>query len=137
MEYLFFIFSGVPNIPQGIMTTQRMDNCTGKCTILLGWNPPINIATEDVSHYMVYINETNALSEKSETDKNFTLTAYPVSSCGTHQVSVSAVNRCGHEGQRSPLNMLDQEPLSLPLTMCENPSAGSQTEKLEYQGNSQ
>ena len=86
---------------------------------------------------MVYINETNAMSEKSETDKNFTLTAYPVSSCGDHQVSVSAVNRCGREGQRSPLIMLDQEPLPLPLTTCEDPPADIQLEKSDYQGNGQ
>ena len=136
----FFIFPepGVADTPQGIMTTQRKDNCTGRCTILLGWSPPINIATEDVSHYIVYINGTNTLSQKNEVDKNFTLTAYAVSSCGAHQISVSVVDRCGQEGQGSPLIMLDQEPLPLSLIECtKDPPTGTQREISNYQGNNQ
>ena len=121
------------------MTTQGKDNCTGKCTILLGWNPPNNIDIKDVSQYMVYINGTNLLSQESETDKNFTLTAYPVNSCGVHQISVSTLNRCGHEGQRSPLISLDLEPLPLYLTECEDlPSVTQRPREISnYRGNNQ
>jgi hypothetical protein len=127
-------FPGVADTPQGIMTTQGKDNCTGKCTILLGWSPPTNIAIEDISHYIVYINETNLLSQES---KNFTLTAYPVSSCGAYQISVSTVDRCGREGQRSPIILLDQGPLPLSLTECQEPPTDAQIKTSSFQGNNQ
>ena len=77
------------------------DDSTGGCVIQLGWSPPINLDQEDISHYIVYIDGIDILNKMSETDQNLTLISYPVCNCGVHSVSVSAVNHCGREGQRS------------------------------------
>ena len=73
------------------------------CEVQFGWSPLINLDQGNISHYIVYMNETNVLNKISEVDQNKILVSYPVSrsSCATHNVSVSAVNQCGREGQRS------------------------------------
>ena len=69
------------------------------CVILLGWTPPVN---RKISHYMIYVDETNVLNTTSDTDQNVTLISYLINNCETHNVSVSAVNYCGCESQKSP-----------------------------------
>ena len=82
---------------------QRIDNA-GNCIILLTWNPPPNAAEEDVSHYLVYVNETINFKE------DLTLTVYPVGNCGSHNIRVAAVNRCDRVSQNSSVITLDQAP---------------------------
>ena len=90
-------------MPQNVTLDFTYDDSIGGCVIKLEWSPPINLDLEDISHYIVYVNGTDVLTriiDKDE-DANLTIISYPVHSCGAHNVSVSAVNRCGHEGQRS------------------------------------
>ena len=88
-------------MPQDITSNLVYDDSTGGCVIQLGWSPPINLDQEDISHYIVYIDGINVLNKTSEDDENLNLIFYPVCSCDVHSVSISAVNSCGHEGQRS------------------------------------
>ena len=93
-------------MPQNVTANQRIDS-TGSCIILIGWNPPPSVAEDDISHYQVYVNDTNNFKE------NLTLTAYPVGTCGSHTVRVAAVNRCDRVGQNSSITTLDQDPFPL------------------------
>ena len=97
----------------------------------LGWTPPTSTAQDDVSHYMIYINGTNIFNKTTNIGQNLILTAYPVCFCAAHQVKVSAVDRCGHEGQRSPNITPLQDPFSfsfecefVSITPSTNPVAG-------------
>ena len=94
-------------MPLDVTSNLTHDNGVGGCIIQLGWSPPINLDQEDISHYIVYVDGTNVLNKTSEMDQNVTLISYPVCSCGAHSISVSVVNRCGCEGQRSPNIMLE------------------------------
>ena len=89
-------------MPQDITSNLMHDDSTGGCVIQLGWNPLINLALEDISHYIVYVDEIDVLNKISEADQNLTQISYPMCNCGAHNVSVSAVSCCGCEGQRSP-----------------------------------
>ena len=64
----------------------------------------MNIASEEVTTYRVFINGSNSWNEtNNDIDDNVTLTAYPVCSCvSTNIVSVAAVNRCGRVGPSTP-----------------------------------
>ena len=100
------MFPGDPGIPQNVTANQRIDN-TGNCIILFAWNPPPNAAEDDVSHYLVYVNEAINFKE------NLTLAAYPVGTCGSHNIRVAAVNRCDRVSQNSSIITLNQDPLPL------------------------
>ena len=91
-------------MPQNVTVNQRIEEYTERsgCTIYLGWNPPTNIAQDDVSHYIIYINGTKFYSMMTNINRNLILIAFPVCICASHQITVSAVDRCGREGQRSP-----------------------------------
>ena len=89
-------------MPQDVTSYLILDNNieTG-CEVQFGWSPPINLDQGNISHYNVYMNETNVLNRTSEADQNKILVSYPVSSCVTQNVSISTVNQCGREGPRS------------------------------------
>ena len=72
------------------------------CIIYVGWNTPINVAPDEISHYRIFINETNVLNKTTNINQNLIMTAYPVCTCTEHQVRVGAVDHCGRDGQRSP-----------------------------------
>ena len=82
--FLTVMFVGDIERPQHITANLIKESDSRGCMILLGWTPPINLASEDIAHYKVYVDENR----------------------GAHSVSVSAVSRCGHEGQRSPIIIL-------------------------------
>ena len=92
-----------PIMPQNVIAKQKVERYTGNsnCTIFIAW---INIARDDVSNFTIYINGTSyyVLNKTQSINQDLILTAFPVCTCAEHQVSVSAVDRCGHEGQRSP-----------------------------------
>ena len=105
-------------MPQNVTANQRINGTNG-CTILIGWLPPPNISSEDdISHYMIKVNGTSF-------NEILTVTARPVCECTTYRVTVdvSAIDRCGREGQRS-LIMLNQGPILLPSSdlQCSAPT---------------
>ena len=106
-------------VKQNLMVEKYTENSS--CTISIAWITPRNVTQDDISHYIIYINGTTnyyIFSNSTTTDQDLILTTYPVCTCAEHQVSVSAVDRCDREGQRSPTIIPNQDPLSYPV-MCE------------------
>ena len=108
-------------MPQYVISNQRMGT-TGRCVVNLSWSSPTNIATSDITHYMVHINGTNIANETQNVHEPLTLATYPLCDCGSHSVSISAVDHCGRMGQSTP-NLyvtVDPEPFELPELLCED-----------------
>ena len=119
-------------MPQNVTVNQRIYTGSLSCILYVGWNPPMNVAQDDVSHYTIYINGTNILNKTTSIHQNLILTAYPVCTCAEHQVRVGAVDHCGREGQRSSSITPDQDPfLSAIVNECEfvTPSTNPDTGK--------
>ena len=91
---------GDPGMPQ--TTAYQTKDATGQCTVHVSWNLPTNNITEAVSHFTVYI---DGLETINITNTNDTLlsTYYPVCSCDDYNISVTAVDQCGREGQSSAI----------------------------------
>ena len=93
-------------MPQNVTANQRIDSI-GNCFLIMNWNPPPNLNKDDISRYLVYVNDTNNFKE------NLTLTAYPVCTCGSHTIRVAAFNRCDRMGPNSSTITVDQDPSPL------------------------
>ena len=107
----------IPNTPLDMISGQT-ENSLGGCTVYVSWMPPDNLGKSDISHYIVYDNETNV---KNATDHNMTMInstlammSFHVCGCEAHIVGVSAVNRCGQTGQRIHRITTGPELLSTP-----------------------
>ena len=114
-----FCFLVDPEIPRNITANQRRYS-TNSCTAALAWEPPANLAEDDVYYKIqVYTNGTTI-----EYKENQTLTAYPLCSCGSHNVRVTVVNRCGHNASSPNVTvMLDQDTTLLPIiSECNAPT---------------
>lgn len=89
---LYYYYPGDPEV-QNVTANQKSDN-TGGCLVIIMWSPPSNVAAEDVSQYLVYVNGTKLYEPMPPA-------AYRMCSCGSYDISVNAVNRCGRTGQNS------------------------------------
>jgi hypothetical protein len=121
---LLITYAVEPSIPQNIKVKQNLlVERNSSCTVSIAWITPRNVAQDDVSHYIIYVNGTTNYYVLSNTttndpDQDLLLTTYPVCTCAEHQISVSAVDRCGREGERSPNIIPDRDPFSFTVT-CE------------------
>ena len=90
-------------MPQDVASFQKQIP-NGKCEINLVWNPPSNIATVNVSHYIVYINGRNdyIMNETIKMDQTSMFAVYSTCSCDSSTISISAVNSCDYVGKRTP-----------------------------------
>ena len=52
-------------MPRDVISNLTHDDSTGGCVIQLGWSPLINLAQEDISHYIVYVNGINILTRQA------------------------------------------------------------------------
>ena len=95
---------------------------SGSCNIHLTWNLPSNIAPDDVSHFTVHINGTHMANERRNANESSILTSYRLCSCGSHNVNISAVNRCGSSGQTLSILSIVENQLSIPQfpVQCQN-----------------
>ena len=99
------------------MTIDQREGESESCTVHLSWNSPINTAVRYVDHYMVHINGRHVINESS--DENITSTTYSACSCAPHNVSIRAVNRCGHIGQSTPnITLIPEDKKPLPTLVC-------------------
>lgn len=78
---------------------------TGRCEIQSGWSPPTNISQNDISHYSIVINGKNVINETNINNPSLIISSYLVYT--SNEVSVSAVDRCGRQGQSTPTIKLD------------------------------
>ena len=92
-------------IPRQIFNKIPTDS--GNCNVHLFWNFPNNIALDDISHFTVHINGTHIANETRNANESSILTSYRLCSCGSHNISISAVNRCG---MQSTLNIIVEDP---------------------------
>ena len=82
-----------------------------------------------MTHFAVSINGTNIANETNTFNQTLSAAAYTLCSCAHHNISISAVNRCGSEGQSSP-NITVNLPPSSPVLDIEclgNPTTDSET----------
>ena len=97
-----------PGIPQ--TAAFRTEDPMGECTLQIAWIAPMNIAMENISHYMLSITNSSGLTTINVNYTNHNtlfFLSYPLCSCTDHNVSISAINFCDRAGQSS-LDMLVQ-----------------------------
>ena len=105
------IISVDPGIPQALLAHQIASD-SGTCIVYLSWSLPTNIPPDDIAQFIVQIDGIHVANETG----NSYMGVYHLCSCGSHIISISAVNRCGRSGSSISITVEDQ--LSLPqLTM--------------------
>ena len=112
LEDLILLYSGIlanPGRPQIKAYQVGSDN---NCDLHLSWNTPSNISAEDVSHFIVQINETSMNRSNEIINGGSMFTVYRQCSCGSHRINISAVNRCGSPGQNTLSIVEDEAPVS-------------------------
>ena len=97
---LYYYYPGDREV-QNVTANQKIDN-TGGCLVGITWSLPPNVAEEDVSQYLVYVNGT-----KLDEPIYMPPAAYRMCSCGSYDISVSTVDRCGRTGQNSSFITVD------------------------------
>ena len=112
---LFFIaVSADPNMPPNVVSTLTQD-LIGNCMLQISWNTPDNAAMVDVPHFTITINGLNVVNKTYNGNGSLVQVAYALCSCGSQNISISAVNRCGRVGISSPIIILeDPEPFQQP-----------------------
>ena len=103
-------------------TAHLTEDQMGKCILQVSWIAPNNIAIQNLSRFIISVtNSSRPTTFNVTSTNNETLfsVSYPVCSCNPHNVSVSAINLCGREGQPSLNIIVDSDPLGRDL-VCEN-----------------
>ena len=85
------------------------------CILHLSWSSPSNINTRDLSHYMIHLNGTIVVNKTHTTNTSLQLFANQVC-CGSHNVSIQAVNTAGCVGPST--NIQTVVPVTLPVITC-------------------
>ena len=109
--FILAFYIANPGRPKVIAAYQvASDN---NCDIHLSWNIPSNISTEDIPHFIVQINETTMNhSNQISSNGDSMFTVYRQCSCGSHNINISAVNRCGSSGESTLLIIEDEASVS-------------------------
>ena len=129
---MFNLFLANLDMPQVISRQVSDASDSGSCDLYLSWNLPSNIARpNDVSHFIVRINGTHFTNETTKANESSILTVYRLCSCGSHNINISAVSRCGSVGE-SALTIVNQ--LSIPQSTMECQSITTPTCTNECQG---
>lgn len=86
----------------------------------LVWSSPSNNAPEDFSHLVVHVSGVHDIvaNETRNVNENLTMTVYRLCSCGSRNISISAVNRCGRSGRSVLITVDDQLPRPQLTTQC-------------------
>lgn len=104
-----YTFSDPPGKPQNPAAVE-IPLSGQPCVILIKWDPPSNINSQDISYYTVH---TASLSEIDTVNETSTLVAFP-SPCKELQslyINVTAVDRCGREGDSANIKPSISPPL--------------------------
>ena len=86
-------------MPQHLIADQRM-YAPDICILHLIWNNPRNIHVNDIRHVMIHINGT--IRANKTISENRTIAAYSLCSCASNDLTITAVNRCGHTSENTP-----------------------------------
>ena len=102
-------------------TAHQSEDALGECTLYISWIPPTNIAIGDISRYMVSVSNGPEMTNFTVNNTNNDLLLsmlYPVCSCTTYNIIISAINRCDCKGQ--PFDIaVSPKPLNRD-SVCEN-----------------
>ena len=100
-----FTFSSILKlVPTGNVTiiSDQRKNSVGGCVVHFSWAPPSDTAISDISHFEIAINGTpingTPINDERNISKGFAMRSHPVCSCGTYDISIATVNRCGGVG---------------------------------------
>lgn len=94
------------------------------CILHIAWSNPKNMAAEDVSIYIISINGTNTHNETS--NLTVTVSVYHVCQCASHNVSITAMNKCGHVGSTARIVLHpDKSQTEMCDSTCSNASTGN------------
>ena len=89
---------------------------SSRCMINASWSPPLNAVAANVTNYLIRINGTliaKPIQTLRTIDNRVRLSSLvPVSSCATHNVSISTHNACG-EGPNIHSFMLEPKDISI------------------------
>lgn len=118
--YRLLLIPAVPGIPE--VTAEYV---MGSCALNISWIVPDNIAICDITGFMIYIDGVNVYNVTNINNDTFLSMFYPVRSCALRNVSVSAVNRCHHEGQPSSAIMVIPEPFCEDLACMDDRTSTS------------
>ena len=117
----FFIlnwFSDDPDIPQ-VISASQCETYYRNCDIYLSWSLPNNIAPDDISHFTIYIDGTHVANKTRNVNESLIVIVYRLCSCGSHNISISAVNRCGRSGRSTLVTVDDQLPIPQLTIECQ------------------
>ena len=98
-----------------IISDQRRNITAGGCVVHFAWVPPTNIGIDKLAYFIVYFNATH-LNNEIITNTSLAMRAYPVCTCGAHNISITAVSHCLKSGQSRDHIVEDPEPL--PNEIC-------------------
>ena len=109
----------IPAIPDAPQVTAEYP--VGSCELNISITAPDNIAINDISHFVIYIDGVNV---KNDTSLSL---LYSVSSCATHNVSVAAVNRCDRESSPAMDTVVPGQ-----VCVCDSGSANAAMDNSKY-----
>ena len=100
-----------------IISDQRRNTEGGGCMVYISWTLPSNVHLNDLAHFMIFFNGTPN-NRIAVTSTNLTVNSilHPVCICGAHNISITAINRCGIIGEIRHHVVKDPEPL--PDVVC-------------------
>ena len=98
--------------------SEQTRSTTG-CVVRFSWTLPSNVTIDDLSHFMIFLNGEH-IGNRTVVNTSLATKTHPVCTCGTHNISIIAVNRCGLMSNNDH-NINDPE--QQPDPMCDNDEA--------------
>ena len=124
-----------PDVPQ-VLLVHQFETYFGDCEVYIAWSLPSNTAPDDISHFTISINGTHVDNETRNTNETLTTIVYSLCSCGSHNISISAVNRCGRSSRSVIVTVDGQLPTPQLIIDCQdkiNTTSDTTTSRNEYQ----
>ena len=102
-----------------VVSDQRRNTTAGGCVVHFSWTLPSNVAVGDLKHFMIFFNGKH-IGNQTIINTSVAMKAHPVCTCGTHNISITTINRCDLKGQSKVYNVEDPDQEPLPDAMCAN-----------------
>ena len=116
-----------------VLSRQLLDQESGKCVVHLSWNVP---PTNNISHFAININGTHIANETTKLNDSSIVKVFPVCSCGSHNITISTINKCGKTGSQSTYNIIlgDRIPQPQPMICSRSTPAAEMISDRDDQG---
>lgn len=100
-----------PGVPQDVFAIQ-IEHIEDSCIVTASWEDLMD-SEAGIQNYNIYANQTDVSNDaviSGRTSDNHRISSLLlVPGCFVHEISVSAVNICGHEGPRSAVYRLNPD----------------------------